>query len=52
LEFDKSIIEFPSIKRIPGGASTDTIPDLQHPEDPAPLVKEFLQQPLPIPVND
>ena len=51
-EFDKSIIEFPSIKRVPGGASSDTNPDLQHPEDPAPLVKEFLQHPLPIPVND
>jgi len=51
-EFDKSIIEFPSIKRAPGGGSTDTIPDLQHPENPAPIIKDYMQQPLPIPVND
>ena len=27
---------FPNIKRFPGGASNDTIPNLQHPENPVP----------------
>jgi hypothetical protein len=31
LDFDKSVIQFPNIKRAPGGASTDLVPDLQHP---------------------
>ncbi len=52
LEFDKSLIEFPSTTRVPGGASTDTIPNLQHPENPLPLVKDLLQHPMPISVND
>ena len=38
LDFDKSIMKYPSIKRFPGGASNDLIPDLQHPENPVPLV--------------
>ena len=38
IEFDKSIVKYPSIKRYPGGASNDLIPDLQHPENPVPLV--------------
>ncbi len=38
--FDKSIIEFPSIRRKPGGASTDLIPDLQNPDNPLPLLAE------------
>ena len=38
IEFDKSIVKYPSIKRFPGGASNDLIPDLQHPENPVPLV--------------
>jgi arylsulfatase A-like enzyme len=37
-EFDQSIIKYPSIKRFPGGASNDLIPDLQHPENPVPAL--------------
>ena len=33
-EFDKSIKDFPSIRRFPGGASTDMIPNLQNPANP------------------
>jgi arylsulfatase A-like enzyme len=40
MAFDQSIMKYPSIKRFPGGASTDIIPDLQHPENPAPLLKD------------
>ena len=35
-DFDKSIMKYPSIKRFPGGASNDLIPNLQHPENPVP----------------
>ena len=38
LDFDKSIIKYPNIKRFVGGASNDLIPDLQHPENPVPLL--------------
>jgi hypothetical protein len=38
LDFDKSIMKYPSIKRFPGGASNDLKPDLQHPENPLPLL--------------
>ena len=41
LAFDKSIMKYPNIKRVPGGASTDLIPDLQHPENPTPLLKDI-----------
>ena len=37
-EFDKSIMKYPSIKRFPGGASNDLIPDLQHPDNPVPAL--------------
>jgi hypothetical protein len=37
-DFDKSIMMYPSIKRFPGGASNDLIPDLQHPENPVPAL--------------
>jgi arylsulfatase len=37
-EFDKSIMKYPSIKRSPGGASNDLIPNLQHPENPVPAL--------------
>jgi arylsulfatase A-like enzyme len=40
LDFDKTIMKYPSIKRFPGGASTDLVPDLQHPENPVPLLKD------------
>ena len=39
IEFDESIVKYPSIKRFPGGASNDLIPNLQHPENPVPLVE-------------
>ncbi len=38
MEFNKSIVDFPSIKRVPGGASTDLRPDLQRPDNPVPLL--------------
>ena len=37
-EFDKSIVDFPNIKRIPGGASNDQIPNLQNPGNPVPAL--------------
>jgi hypothetical protein len=37
-EFDKSAINFPSIKRYPGGASNDLRPNLRHPENPVPFL--------------
>ena len=40
LDFDKSIMKYPSIKRFPGGASTDLVPNLQHPENPLPILKD------------
>ena len=36
VEFDKSIMKYPSIQRFPGGASTDLIPNLQNPKNPVP----------------
>ena len=38
LDFDQSVMKYPSIKRFPGGGSTDLIPNLQNPDDPAPLL--------------
>jgi hypothetical protein len=43
LDFDKSVMKFPNIKRVPGGASTDLIPDLQHPDNPVPLLKQQIE---------
>ena len=40
IEFDKSIMKYPSIKRFPGGASNDLVPNLQDPENPLPLLKD------------
>ena len=40
IAFDKSIMQYPNIKRFPGGASTDLVPDLQHPDNPVPLLKD------------
>ena len=34
IEFDKSIVKYPSIKRVPGGASNDLRPNLQRPGQP------------------
>ena len=44
IEFDKTIMKFPNIRRFVGGASTDLIPNLQHPEDPAPLLRKEIEQ--------
>jgi arylsulfatase len=38
MEFNKSIVDFPSLKRVPGGASTDWRPNLQRPDNPVPLL--------------
>jgi hypothetical protein len=38
MEFNKSIVEYPSIKRVPGGVSNDWRPNLQNPDNPVPLV--------------
>jgi len=38
VEFDESIVEFPNLPRIPGGASNDQIPNLQNPSNPVPLL--------------
>jgi len=43
IEFDRSIMKYPSIKRFPGGASTDLIPDLQRPDNPAPLLLDAVK---------
>jgi arylsulfatase len=48
LAFDESIIKFPSIRRFPGGASTDMIPNLQDPQNPVPALKDF---PAPPPIG-
>ena len=39
LDFDKTVMKFPNIKRFPGGASTDLIPNLQNPDNPLPVLK-------------
>ena len=36
MEFNKSIVDYPSIKRFPGGASNDWRPNLQDPNNPVP----------------
>ena len=38
IEFDKSIVKYPNIERIPGGASNDLVPDLQTPWKPLPRI--------------
>jgi len=38
IDFDTSIMKYPSIKRFPGGASNDLMPNLQHPENPVPAL--------------
>jgi arylsulfatase len=42
LDFDKTVLKYPSIKRAPGGASNDLIPNLQNPADPLPLLKDAI----------
>ena len=43
VEFDKTIMKFPSIPRFVGGASNDLMPNLQRPDNPVPLLKEQMQ---------
>ncbi len=38
IDFNKSIMKYPSIKRFPGGASTDLMPNLQNPANPVPAM--------------
>jgi len=38
MDFNKSTIEYPNIKRSPGGASNDWRPNLQTPENPLPFI--------------
>jgi arylsulfatase A-like enzyme len=45
LEFDRTIMKYPNIKRFPGGASTDIVPNLQHPDNPVPLLKGGSKEP-------
>jgi len=36
VEFDKSIVKYPNIRRAPGGASNDLVPNLKDPANPVP----------------
>jgi arylsulfatase len=36
IEFDKTIVKYPSIRRAPGGASNDLVPNLKDPANPVP----------------
>jgi arylsulfatase len=38
IDFNKSIMKYPSIKRFPGGASNDLMPNLQNPANPVPAM--------------
>jgi arylsulfatase len=38
IDFDKSIMQYPSIRRFPGGASDDLRPNLQAPNNPVPAM--------------
>jgi arylsulfatase len=38
IEFDQSIMKYPSVRRFLGGASNDLVPNLQHPDNPVPLL--------------
>jgi arylsulfatase len=40
LSFDNIIIKYPTIKHSPGCTSNDLGPDLQHPDNPLPLLKD------------
>jgi hypothetical protein len=48
-EFDESIMKYPSIERYPGGASSDLIPNLQHPDNPVPAMKNLPKGAIPMP---
>ena len=36
IAFDKSIVKYPNIRRAPGGASNDLVPNLKDPANPVP----------------
>ena len=44
IEFDKSVMKFPNIRRFVGGASTDLRPNLQDPSDPVPLLRKQIEE--------
>src|SRR6516165_7059351 len=44
IDFDKSIIKYPSITRYVGGASNDLVPNLQRPDNPVPLLKDQINR--------
>jgi arylsulfatase len=44
VDFDKTVMQYPSITRYVGGASTDLMPNLQHPENPVPLLKNQIDR--------
>jgi hypothetical protein len=44
IDFDKSIMKYPSITRFVGGASNDIVPNLQQPNDPVPLLKDQIER--------
>jgi arylsulfatase A-like enzyme len=44
IDFDKSIMKYPNIKRFVGGASTDLIPNLQQPDNPVPILKDQIER--------
>ena len=44
IEFDKTLMKFPNIRRFVGGASNDLIPNLQNPDNPVPLLKEQIER--------
>ena len=44
VEFDKTIMKFPSIPRFVGGASNDLKPNLQRPDNPVPLLKQQIER--------
>lgn len=38
LDFNKSIIKYPNLKRFPGGDSNDLVPNLKNPDNPVPAM--------------
>jgi arylsulfatase len=41
IDFNKSIIKYPNMRRVPGGASNDLIPNLQDPGNPVPAMDPY-----------
>ena len=44
IDFDKTILKFPNIRRFVGGGSNDLVPNLQQPDNPVPLLKEQMER--------